>query len=298
MTASSPARWTIRSGSHEAVIGRRGAGLCGYTVDGVDVTDPLGEQEVPDAYQGLVLAPWPNRVPDGRWSWAGQELQLPVNEVPTGCALHGLVAWTAWSPREVTADAVELGVAIEPQPGYPFALDLTVRWSVAADGLHCRIGVQNTGWTAAPFGVAVHPYVVLPGCTVDDLELTLPAASWLETDERLRPVALRPVTEGGHDLRAGASLRGRRLDTAFTDVSGTSVQVAGGGRVLEVWADDAFGWWQVYTSDYFPAGSPRHRRGLAVEAMTCGPDAFNTGRDLLVLEPDDRWGAEWGVRPA
>jgi aldose 1-epimerase len=32
--------------------------------------------------------------------------------------------------------------------------------------------------------------------------------------------------------------------------------------------------------------------------MTCGPDALNTGRDLLVLEPGDRWGAEWGVRPA
>jgi aldose 1-epimerase len=203
VTAGSPTRWTIRSGGSEAVIGRRGAGLCAYTVDGVDVTDPLGEQEVPEAYQGLVLAPWPNRVPDGRWSWAGQELQLPVNEVPTGCALHGLVAWTAWSPRAVTEDAVELGVAIEPQPGYPFALDLTVRWSVAADGLRCRIGVQNTGWTAAPFGVAVHPYVVLPGCTVDDLELTLPAASWLETDERLRPVGL--ATTSGTARRCAAA---------------------------------------------------------------------------------------------
>ena len=89
MTAADPTRWTIRSGGHEAVIGRRGAGLCGYTVDGVDVTDPLGEQEVPEAYHGLVLAPWPNRVPDGRWSWAGQELQLPVNEVPTGCSPTG-----------------------------------------------------------------------------------------------------------------------------------------------------------------------------------------------------------------
>jgi aldose 1-epimerase len=296
--AGPPARWTIRSGGHEAVIGRRGAGLCAYTVDGVDLAAPIGEEEVPTAYHGLVLAPWPNRVPDGRWSWAGQELQLPVNEVPTGCALHGLVAWSAWHPRSVSDDAVELGVLVEPQPGYPFALDLAVRWSVADDGLRCRVTARNTGSSAAPFGVAVHPYVVLPGCTVDDLELTLPAASWVETDDRLRPVGLRPVEDGDHDFRSGAPLRDRRLDTAFTDVSGTSVQVAGGGRAVEVWAEPAFGWWQVYTSDYFPAGSPRHRHGLAVEAMTCGPDAFNTGRDLLTLEPGSRWSAEWGIRPA
>ena len=301
MTAADPggpSRWTIRSGGHEAVVGRRGAGLCAYTAEGVDVVDPLGEHEVPEAFQGLVLAPWPNRIPDGRWRWAGRELQLPVNEVDTGCALHGLVAWSAWTAREVTADAVELGISIEPQLGYPFALDLAVRWSVGADGLRCRITATNTGWEPAPFGVAVHPYVVVPGSPVDDLRLTLPAATWLETDERLRPVGLRPVEDGDRDFRSGAPLRGRELDTAFTDVSGTSVRVAGADRAVEVWADDAFGWWQVYTSDYFPADSRRYRRALAVEAMTCGPDAFNTGQDLLTLAPGDRWSGDWGVRPA
>jgi aldose 1-epimerase len=279
------------------VIGRRGAAIQAYTVDGVDVVDPLGDRELPEAYHGLVLAPWPNRVPDGRWSWAGQELQLPINEVATGCALHGLVAWSAWQLGALTEDAVELVISVEPQPGYPFALDLAVRWSVGADGLRCRIEAVNTGWAAAPWGVAVHPYVTLPGSTVDDLELTLPAATWLATDERLRPVGLHPVEEGGHDFRSGAALRGRALDTAFTDVSGASVRVAGGGRAVDVWADPAFGWWQVYTSDYFPRGSRRHRRAVAVEPMTCGPDAFNTGRDLITLAPGDRWSAEWGIRP-
>jgi aldose 1-epimerase len=293
-----PTSWTIGRAGHRAVIGRRGAGLRSYTVEGVDVVDPIDERELPEAYHGLVLAPWPNRVPDGRWSWAGQELQLPVNEVATRCALHGLVAWSAWSPRQVTDDAVELAISLDPQPGYPFALDLAVRWSVGPDGLRCRIAARNTGWTAAPFGVAVHPYVVLPGVGVDDLELTLPAATWLETDERLRPVELRPVADGDHDFRGGAPLRGRSLDTAFTDVSGSTVQVTGGDRTVEVWAEPAFGWWQVYTSDYFPTGSPRQRRALAVEAMTCGPDAFNTGRDLITLDPGSRWSAEWGIRPA
>jgi aldose 1-epimerase len=294
---ASPRTWTIRSGGSAAVIGRRGAGLCAYDVDGVAVVDPLGEREVPSAYSGLVLAPWPNRVPDGRWSWQGLPLQLPVNEVDTGCALHGLVAWSAWEPRSLAEHEIELAVSIEPQPGYPFALDLAVGWSVGADGLRCRITAGNPGHEPAPFGVAVHPYVVLPGCTVDDLQLTLPARTWLDTDERLRPVAMRDVSDGDRDFRRGAPLRGRALDTAFTDVSGDRVLVTGGGRGVEVWADPAFRWWQVYTSDYFPAGSARHRRALAIEPMTCGPDAFNTGRDLLVLDPAATWRAEWGIRP-
>ena len=290
--------WTISRAGHVAVLGRAGAGVRGYTVDGVPVVDFLGEREVPSAYHGLVLAPWPNRIPDGRWSWEGQPLQLPVNEAATGCALHGLVAFSAWRLRSLAADSVELSISIEPQPGYPFALDLGVRWSVDEDGLRCRLAARNSGWSTAPFGAAVHPYVVLPGCGVDDLELTVPASSWLDVDERLRPVELRPVTDGDRDFRQGASLRGRALDTAFTDVSGAPVRVAGGGRVVEVWADGSFGWWQVYTSDYFPAGSSRHRSALAVEPMTCGPDAFNTGRDLIVLGPGQTWTAEWGVRPA
>jgi aldose 1-epimerase len=29
--------------------------------------------------------------------------------------------------------------------------------------------------------------------------------------------------------------------------------------------------------------------------MTCGPDAFNTGDDLLVLQPGDRHTGTWGI---
>jgi len=37
-------------------------------------------------------------------------------------------------------------------------------------------------------------------------------------------------------------------------------------------------WVQVYTAEHLG------RRGVAVEPMTCPPDAFNSGRDLVELE--------------
>jgi aldose 1-epimerase len=104
-----------------------------------------------------------------------------------------------------------------------------------------------------------------------------------------------------YDLRNGLPLVRQRYDTAFTDLDraadGTStVTLAADGMRIEIWADAAFGWWQVYTSDWFDAGHPRYRRSVAVEPMTCGPDAFNTGDGLIVLPAGARWRGSWGAR--
>ncbi|HWU31187.1 MAG TPA: galactose mutarotase, partial [Microbacterium sp.] len=60
-----------------------------------------------------------------------------------------------------------------------------------------------------------------------------------------------------------------------------------------VW-DAGCPWVQVHTADLpDPAAS---RRGLAVEPMTCPPDAFNSGTDLIVLEPGAAHTAGWSIR--
>jgi aldose 1-epimerase len=67
------------------------------------------------------------------------------------------------------------------------------------------------------------------------------------------------------------------------------------GRGLRVWADAAFGWWQVFTADTLDP--PRLRRSVAIEPMTCPPDAFRSGRDLILLEPGQTWQGTWGIMP-
>ena len=66
------------------------------------------------------------------------------------------------------------------------------------------------------------------------------------------------------------------------------------GAEVAVWADGAFCWWQVFTADTL--GGQRRRRGVAVEPMTCPPDAFNSKRDLVILEPGQTWRGTWGIR--
>jgi aldose 1-epimerase len=295
-------RWDLRSGTQRASVVQRGGALRTYSVDGVDLVDGFADDERPPAFNGAVLAPWPNRIRDGRWSWRGRQYQLPVTEPGTGSALHGLVSDVLWQPESVEADAVTLGVAIEPSAGYPFSVRVTVAWSLSAEGLRCELGALNTGAEPAPFGVATHPFFRLPDARVDDLDLLLPAGQWLETDSNLLPVALRPARESELDFTEPRPLGGLKLDTAFTavtpDFAGVSRAVLSSrGSAVTIWAEADFTWWQVYTSDYFEPGSDRYRRSLAVEAMTCGPDAFNSGADLIVLEPGVPWSAGWGVRP-
>ena len=50
----------------------------------------------------------------------------------------------------------------------------------------------------------------------------------------------------------------------------------------------------VYTGDTLePAG--RRRRGVAIEPMTCPPNAFRSGIDVIELEPGGSWRGRWGI---
>ena len=93
------------------------------------------------------------------------------------------------------------------------------------------------------------------------------------------------------------------LDTAFTtldrDADGrawASLDVPGGDTGASLWADAGFGYLMVYTGDTL-GDLPRRRRAVAIEPMTCPPNALRTGKDLRSLEPGQGWSASWGIVP-
>ena len=45
-----------------------------------------------------------------------------------------------------------------------------------------------------------------------------------------------------------------------------------------MWAEPCFGWVQVFTPGEFPG---KGARAVAIEPMTCPPDALNSGIDLI-----------------
>jgi aldose 1-epimerase len=50
----------------------------------------------------------------------------------------------------------------------------------------------------------------------------------------------------------------------------------------------------VFTPDAIPEVA-RRRRSIAIEPMTCAPNAFRSGDGLVVLRPGESWNGRWGV---
>ncbi|MFE0588557.1 aldose 1-epimerase family protein [Micromonospora echinospora] len=301
-TPPSGAQWTIAAAGHEAVIVEVGGGLRAYRRDGVDYVDGYGADEICPGSAGQVLAPWPNRIRDGAYTFDGRSYALPLTEPSRHVAIHGLVNWVPWRLVEQAEDTVTVGYDLPPVPAYPWALRLRTRWSVGADGLRAEHVVTNLAAEPAPFGLAVHPYLRLPGVAVDDLLMRVPGRHRLVVDGRLLPVGAAPVAGTKYDWTAPRPIGDAVLDTTFGAVvrdadGGSTVTLAApdGSDAVCLWAGAEFGWWQVFTGDAL--SGERHRRSVAVEPMTCPPDAFRSGRDLITLAPGQTWRGTWGVRP-
>lgn len=295
-------QWTISADGHEAVIVEVGGGLRAYRHGGVDYVDGYDADEICPGSAGQVLSPWPNRIRDGAYRFGDRELQLDLTEPARDNAMHGLVNWVPWGLVEQSDDAVTIGYDLPPTPGYPWPLRLRSRWSVSADGLRIDHEATNLGDEPAPYGFSTHPYLRLPGVPVDELSLHVPGRNRILLDNRLLPIGATAVAGGEFDWTEPRPIGDAVLDLAFGDLvrdddGGSAVTLAApdGGARVQVWADDTFHWWQVFTGDTLTG--ERHRRSVAIEPMTCPADAFRSGRDVLRLAPGVTWRGAWGVRP-
>ncbi|HEX8132545.1 MAG TPA: aldose 1-epimerase family protein [Actinomycetes bacterium] len=300
--AKSGTQWVIESGGHRAVVVEVGGVLRSYTVGDREILDGFGTDEISPASAGQILAPWPNRFRDGQYTFAGEHYQLALTEPARHNAIHGLANWARWKAAEQAGDAVTLEFDLPPQVGYPWSLSLRTRWSVGADGLRCVQEVTNTGDADAPWGYSVHPYLQLTGVAVDDILLKVPGRTRVLADARLLPIGAVKVAGTEYDFTEPRRIGEAVLDTTFGDVDfdadgGSAVTIAApdGSAQVTVWGDQNFKWWQVFTGDTLDG--ERFRRSVAIEPMTCPPDAFRSGRDLITLQPGGTWTAAWGVKP-
>ena len=286
-------------GDVRAVVTEVGGALRELTVAGRHLVQGFPADAPRPLYRGSVLAPWPNRVADGRWSRDGVEHQLALTEPDRGNALHGLACWTPWQLLDRTDSGIRLGVRVWPQQGWPHLLDLVVGYELTPTGLRWSLQGTNAGSTAAPWGCSVHPYLRAGAGLVDDWELELDAGQVLTVDdERLLPTGVVPVETTDLDFRTPRSLRGLAVDHAYTGLGATgrataTVWAPEGTGVAVHWSAAEMPWVQVHTADRpDPADD---RVGLAVEPMTCPPDAFNSGTDLVVLAPGDAHATSWEI---
>src|SRR3954453_23621514 len=181
----------LRHGSYTATVTEVGAGLRQLRYGEQELVRPYPGHAVRPRFSGAVLAPWPNRIVDGRYTFEGLTHQLPLTEPERNHALHALVCWDRFSMSERSEDSVTLVDRLVPQTGYPFDLEVEVTYSLDGTGLHQAVTGRNVGNDAAPWGTAPHPSLRAGTKRVDDIVLTVPAERFLEvTPDRYLPLDL------------------------------------------------------------------------------------------------------------
>lgn len=120
----------------------------------------------PDATACYPLLPFSNRITEGKFSFGGKDVRLPLNRPPQRHAIHGSGWQTPWQVTERAADTIvmEVGNTVDAWP-WPWRAVQT--FSLSENDLTLTMKVTNEGNEAMPLGVGFHPYFVrTPAATV------------------------------------------------------------------------------------------------------------------------------------
>lgn len=238
---------------------------------------------------------------------SGEQITLTHGAERTreGQRVHGLVRFVNWTVAHRERERVTMTHVLHPQPGYPFALFLSIEYGLSDAGLSVITTACNVGMSSCPYGAGARPYLSVGTDVVDEAVLKIPANQWLPSDARGLPAGVEPIGGTRYGFRSPRPIGEAQLDTGYTalirDPDGCA-RVTQQGQVgkpgVVLWLYESYGYVMAFTGDSLPEPG-RRRRGLGVEPMTCAPNAFQTGHGLRSLAPGEscvsRWGVDTGV---
>ena len=291
-------QYVISSGEWSAVVTELGASLRELKWRGEDLIVPFDPNKVIPCCNGWVLAPYPNRVTNGQYSFDGEDYQMPIDEFDRQSSLHGYAYRYMWELVDLQESHVTLSWRSPDIAGYPFDITITATYALDENGLTETFTVHNNDSVKAPWAFGIHPWLAngKQGATAAERDadsaachLQIKAASHVTVNEALIPTGTEPVT-GIYDLNDGPTLEGRAFDDAWVDVeraadgTTTTTFTRPDGIEVKIIGDETINAWQCYTATGAPFAE--HPYGIAVEPMTAPANAFRTGDHLVTLAPN------------
>lgn len=288
-------------------ISTLGGGIADYYIDQNDKKQSIiygyNDESVKTASMGDVLFPFPGRVKDCRYEFGGEQHILSGLRIKDGHANHGFAKWAKWQVLSQTDRTVELRFGLDEaefsNKGFPFCLQLHLKYTLNDNGLTCTAKVKNFGSKPAPFGLGFHPYFNLGGNKINLHNLHLTADSLIETDKDGEPSGkLLPIAKSKFDFSIDKTIGNLIIDNCFADLDCNqgrhTTSLSLGDFTIKIWQDESFPYLQIFTADTLD--ETRHRRGIAIEPQTCCGYALNKPElGLKVLEPNEHFAGKWGI---
>lgn len=246
-------------------------------------------------YKGAKLSPFPNRLQKGLYSFKGNQYQLPCNDNGHN-ALHGFLWDYPFSLKDVRLEDESAEITLSmyyegKKAGYPFPFSMDITYTLSPQKLSVLTQIENKGDKAMPIGDGWHPYFLLPGGT-DQWQLKLPTQKRLKTDQYLIPTG---DYEEYLKFKSLNTIQGEALDHCFGPlterISETILYHPKEELKIIVWqksGTDRYEWLNVYI--------PPDKNSIAIEPMSCAPDAFNNGLGNIHLPAGESRTFTFGVR--
>jgi aldose 1-epimerase len=248
------------------------------------------QSNLTNSFKGSNLFPFPNRIANGTYSFSGKIYHLPVNFPTENSAIHGLVY-----DREFEVVKQENGprscslslryYAAECCQGYPYKYMLEQHYVLKEDReFRCCTTIVNHSDCKIPVGHGWHPYFMMGPEKIDDLSLQFPAATRLDMDQRNIPTGnSRPYGKFERRTKIGNTVLDHCFrfneSSEYVDIVLYNKKSDYGFKIRPETGRDKYNFVQIFT--------PYDRRSIAIEPMTCAPDAFNNKEGLIIMEPGE-----------
>lgn len=226
-----------------------------------------------------LLAPWSNRIPQGRYTFRGREHQLSP-DWPDGTAIHGLVKDRRWR----LVQRCPISVTLELDDAYRVRYELV-------DGLRTTLTLRNTTSDTIPAGLGFHPFFPRTLWNPrDQLSIRYDAAGRYPAANMIPTAPAHPDAITDH-LRAGKPIAPLALDDVFLgSAHGAAIRWPASGITLRYECSPALTHAVLYTQE------PDF---ICFEPVTMMNDGFNlhdrgwpdTG--VVELAPGQELTADW-----
>jgi aldose 1-epimerase len=238
-----------------------------------------------------IMAPFSNRLQDNRYTYNGVEYCVSDE---TEIVYHGFVGDKKFEMKNIVISDtyVEITLLLEnlsqfcPR-GYPFNVDVEVKYILAGNAIRLTITGINNGVNPAPFGTGWHPYFRLADKPIETYMLTIPAEKIVLTDAAFIPYAEKMTFSHlsnlpGSDFRQSVYSKRRILGKRLMNVCYSHLVHGRDGFIISKVENSELntslvikqerGVLYCYTGDDLP-DNPRH--AIAMEPVEFITNAFN-----------------------
>lgn len=316
----------MQTGALARILPRLGANCMELRLPAGGVTDPtivpviddmqfVGAAATQSSRYGIpILFPWPSGIPGGSFTFENKVYSLN-DPGKTGSAHHGFVKNVPWRVMRSDCDntaawltcSIDSSACGEAAARYPSTFTLEVTWRLTPDRFQIIMEARNTGASAMPMAMGLHPYFTIPFGKNGTRQETRLAADvrrqWnLDAIVSVKPGSAKPVQiflpKPTFDLAAkeGTLIGDVKFNHVFEArfdekaVTHASVIDPANQVKLTVSASKDFGTWVFYT--------PPDRSAISLEPWTLAPNGFNlaaTGikeAGMLTLQAGEKWNGQ------